>query len=370
MNIHSLLMKYYQIVNKKIIPIFFLLVLSTCGGDTEISENETSTKASDLQQDIVEESTPTPTSKEETEVSVPDLWGEVDLEPLVFAASDVSQETIDLTLELWKIGSDAWGNYGPLEIWIVGKSIDAVIELDQIWCERRNEIDPKWKEWDCANGDPYNGNGWSPFYSYVDEGSAGVSTFRRDYFDYHFILITMSAKYPGPEEEDYKPVMLHEYFHVVQHTSIKWIEQNGDRTPGALLLDGATEQKPWIAEGGAEYMAQLLYSKQPGVRSGYLKEVMERKTYGISDYLSYGKSLRELSYDDPVDTYGVASWFVAYLVHQTSEEVFRVNFYGDLEALGFEKSFEKHFGKLADEMIVEFNSWIDQPVDTLLEIIP
>ena len=30
----------------------------------------------------------------------------------------------------------------------------------------------------------------------------------------------MSSKYPGPEEEDYKKVILHEYFHVYQHANL------------------------------------------------------------------------------------------------------------------------------------------------------
>ena len=30
----------------------------------------------------------------------------------------------------------------------------------------------------------------------------------------------MSAKYPGPEEDDYKKVVLHEYFHVYQHANL------------------------------------------------------------------------------------------------------------------------------------------------------
>ena len=30
----------------------------------------------------------------------------------------------------------------------------------------------------------------------------------------------MSSKYPGPEEEDYKPVVMHEYFHVYQQANL------------------------------------------------------------------------------------------------------------------------------------------------------
>ncbi len=141
-------------------------------------------------------------------VVTPDTWGQTTTTmPIVYAASDVSQATIDLTLKWYKIATDAWGNYGNIEIWIVGESADAAKALDISWCTLRAEKDPKWDTtWDCANGDPYGaGTGWSPFYGYATEGGAAVSTYIRDYTDNRFLTIAMSAKYPGPEEDDIKP---------------------------------------------------------------------------------------------------------------------------------------------------------------------
>ena len=46
-------------------------------------------------------------------------------------------------------------------------------------------------------------------------------------------------------------------------------------------------------------MAQLLYSKQPGVDSGYLKETMSWKFSTVSDYKSFGKRLEDITYSDP-----------------------------------------------------------------------
>ncbi|MBL7014083.1 MAG: hypothetical protein ISR83_06655 [Candidatus Marinimicrobia bacterium] len=300
-----------------------------------------------------------------------DTWGEITSDnPKTFAASDVSQATIDLTLKWLKTASDAWGNYGPLEIWFVGDSHDATIELDNLWCNTRQQIDPKWNtEWDCANGDPYgSGSGWSPFYRYVDDGGAAVATYRRDYFDYYFLTITMSAKYPSPSETDYIPVTMHEYFHVYQHSHIMDIEQNGDKTPREMKNGGS--QKPWFSEGGAEYMAQLLYSKQDGVESGYLKERMTRKFDSVSDYKSHGVRLDALTYDSPVSTYDVGAWFIAYLIHNEGEETFRVDFYKDLNDLGFEGSFLKHFGKSTNEYVDAFDLFLDTGLEEALIIIP
>jgi len=97
---------------------------------------------------------------------------------------------------------------------------------------------------------------------------------------------------------------------------------------------------------------------------------MEYKAQTIKEYLNSGKSLRELGYDESFQTYDVLTWFVAYLIHNSSEETFRIDFWSQLEALGFEEAFKSNFGKSADAMIEEFKIWAGQPIDVLLEIIP
>jgi hypothetical protein len=123
-------------------------------------------------------------------------------------------------------------------------------------------------------------------------------------------------------------------------------------------------------EGGAEYMALYWYAKLPGVNENFLKKAMERNALGLQDYLKDGRSLRVLGFNEQLDVYAVNTWFVAYLIHNSSEEIFRVNFWSQLETLGFEEAFRSNFGKSADEMIEEFNIWINQPVEVLLQIIP
>ena len=71
----------------------------------------------------------------------------------------------------------------------------------------------------------------------------------------------MSSKYPGPEEEDYKPVVLHEYFHVYQQTNLSIPESpdtDGDwRTSNRnVYFNGGEVQVTFLMEGGAENMAQ------------------------------------------------------------------------------------------------------------------
>jgi hypothetical protein len=299
-------------------------------------------------------------------VVTPDTWGQTTITiPTVYAASDVSQATIDLTLKWYKIATDAWGNYGNIEIWIVGESTAAAQALDVSWCTLRAEKDPKWDTtWDCVNGDPYGaGTGWSPFHRYVTEGGAAVSTYIRDYTDNRFLTITMSAKYPGPEEEDYKPVTLHEVFHTYQHVHIS------DKDEDVRTIKMGGKDKPWWAEGSAEYMAQLLYSRQPGVSSEYLKESMEEKYNAVADYKTLGKSLKEITYDDGIG-YDIGAWFIAYLTYNEGEEKVKVDFYKDLNSLGFEGSFKNNFEKTSDEYLVLFDTFLDTGKVEALKIIP
>jgi len=93
-------------------------------------------------------------------------------------------------------------------------------------------------------------------------------------------------------------------------------------------------------------------------------------TEKTSDLLDRTQALRELGYDEEFNSYDILTWFVAYLIHNTSEETFRVDFWTQIEDLGFEEAFKSNFGKSADEMIAEFDTWVAQPIDVLLEIIP
>ena len=293
-------------------------------------------------------------------------WGvETCAEPEVFAAEDVSQSTIDLTLEWYAIGSEAWGNFGPLEIYIVGEDLAAAQALEEAYCVRHMDLDDNWNEdWDCANAN------YEILTHYVSDGGAAVSDFRRDYLDYDFFMLILSAKYPGPEEEDYKPVALHEYFHVYQHAHIADECPSDNREPCGRGDKNGGKDKPWFAEGGAEFMAQSLYAKQSGVRENYLKEVMERKLGSLADYKAQEKRLEELTYNEPVNAYDIGAWFIAYLIHHEGEEAFLVDFYGELDALGFEESFEKHFGKARQVYVDEFNVFLDGSQADLLAIIP
>ena len=286
-----------------------------------------------------------------------DSWGEPTRKKAEFyAASDVPESHILLTKQWYEIASKAWGNYGPLEFWIVGTDQEAAQKLDERYCEVRKKRDAGVDLDGCRNRS-HN------FERYAREGNAGLNTQRNEHADWSGFIVTMASKNPGPQEEDYKSVTLHEYFHVYQHAHIfsKSREERENRT----------QKNPWWIEGGAEYMAQLLYSRQTGVREGYLIEKMKRKLRAIDD-LEDGESIRNIAYGRRGHiAYSLGAWFVAFVIDKSSEEAFRVGFFKDLNKLGFEGSFEKNFEHTSQELLREFHEeFLKKSESEMLQILP
>jgi len=63
-------------------------------------------------------------------------------------------------------------------------------------------------------------------------------------------------------------------------------------------------------------------------------------------------------------------WFIAYLINQVGIDNYRVNFYDDLNELGFEGSFVENFGKSSGEFLDEFHAFLHLDIENQLEIIP
>ena len=273
-----------------------------------------------------------------------------------YAASDVPQSHIALTKKWYEIAAKEWGNYGPLEFWIVGSDVEAAKQLDSLYCRIRKQKDPKLDEEGCRKRS-HN------FERYAKEGNAGLNTQRNEHSEWSGFIVTMASKNPGPQEEDYKSVTLHEYFHVYQHAHIV-SRQQAER-------ESRTQKNPWWMEGGAEYMAQLLYSRQPNVSDNHLRDKMMHKLRSIEE-LEKGESIRDIPYGRRGHiAYDLGAWFVAYVIHKSSEEAFRIGFFKDLNELGFEDAFEKNLGASSRQRLQEFHEeFLRRSMQEKLDILP
>ena len=118
-------------------------------------------------------------------------------------------------------------------------------------------------------------------------------------------------------------------------------------------------------------MAQLLYSRQEGVRPGYLREIMQRKLRSLKD-LRRGESIRDIPYGRRARVaYDLGTWFIAFIISKSSENAYRVKFFKDLNAEGFEGAFLKSFGQSSQELLGEFHShFLNLDLEEMVKILP
>ena len=65
----------------------------------------------------------------------------------------------------------------------------------------------------------------------------------------------------------------------------------------------------------------------------------------------------------------MGAWFIAFLVYHEGEENFRVQFWNDLDSLGFDCAFLKNFGLKSKEYVDQFDVFIKQSKTEMLSII-
>ena len=296
---------------------------------------------------------------DESDEVVEDSWGQLTTEiPEVYFTSDIPQSQIDTLMSAYNTSSGVWGNYGPLEFWIIGTDWDAAYELDKQYCSVRAEKDSSI----TSDDEQYCLERSHNMTSYAENGGAGLGLYRSYHEDYSGFVLTFASKYPYPDETDYTAVAYHEYFHVYQQAHI-FTKDHDERQE----LSGGN---PYWGEGGAEYMAQLLYSRQDGVDSNYLKDRMTWKMEAKND-LQNNESIVDIPYGPRGHiAYDLGSWYVAYIINQTSEDAYLNGFYDDLNELGWEGSFVENFGISSEQMLSDFEDFLTLPIEEQLEIIP
>ena len=354
---------------KKILVIFIYLslIFSSCKKEDKTPITNTSTEVEGCMDTLAlnydELATTEPIGS--CLYNMQDLWGVVlpiSNLPEYYFTSDVPISQVDIIRESYEIASAAWGNYGPLEYWIVGNNLDLADSLDVVYCDIRLEKDPSLGYNDnqaCLNRS-YN------LVNYVNDGGAALNLRRNPDDEYSVFIITHGSKNPYPSDKDYTVVAMHEYFHVYQQAHI-FTKDEQERSSKLPL-------NPWFVEGGATYMGELLYSQQSNAPSNYLEEVMEWKIQNVVSFLALGIRIEDIQHTDGFPNtqyaYELGAWFTAFLIHNVGIETYLVNFHDDLNSLGFEQSFVANFGKSSKELLDEFHDFLILPISEQLEILP
>jgi len=305
-----------------------------------------------------------------------------DVRPEFFFAEDVAPSVRAAMAETLDAGIGAWGNFGPIEYWVVGMDVAAAEALGRRYCERRvargdmtaaecaADVRRRRELVDWAaraaeiesTGQPFLEAGWNggfqwglhQFSSSLPPGWAGLADVRI---------------------EDDQTVLLHEYFHAVQQshvTTLDWEERQALMGP------------VWFVEGAAEYMAQVTGDRLR--RTGALPtdprypddswRARDRMAGKLGSGLAMraerpGLALGEVDYGpDGQLAYDLGAWGIAWLAHRAGEDALLETFYPNVEALGWAGAFELAFGLDPAAFEREFDRFLEEDLERQLAILP
>ncbi|MBS1255878.1 MAG: hypothetical protein MAG581_01688 [Deltaproteobacteria bacterium] len=312
-------------------------------------------------------------------------WGKItDYSPEVFCAYDLSFSICDQITTALLAAAAEWGNYGPLEYWVLGTDEQAGQALTELYCERRDNRGQFSKE-SCLEEENNSQYGFESYRKTgaeaVSSGSPRMDAGRNGHREWSIHFFTSSLplgftdlfKVPGADEQK---TVFHEYFHAVQHSHI----QTKDSTKRKQFLGPV-----WFQEGAAEYMAQSASWKLR--KSGKLPEInmkgrwpfvfkdkmKSKMTEGLRNLKACpGLKMQDLTYKTPCNNahYDLGAWAHAWLAQKSGKQALLDIFYPHLDELGWEGAFEKTYGMTAEEFYTEFSQFLELPINQQMEILP
>ena len=54
----------------------------------------------------------------------------------IFSTPDITNSTLEIVQKWLKVGADAWGSYGPIEVYVIGQNKSEAIKLENDFCIR------------------------------------------------------------------------------------------------------------------------------------------------------------------------------------------------------------------------------------------
>ncbi len=363
---------------KKLLLFLGLTLLISCVGDKVQDQNIVS--------ETTTEGTQTTSESSANEDTVAETWGQIiETPPETFFAADLSDDVRNGVTNTLLVATAEWGNYGPLEYWVLGTDLKAAKDLTELFCERRSQLGQR-EESECL-GHHTDTNSNHNFESYREKGADAIARERastsmgrngnRGWGIHLFIssyplgFDNLLKRSPGEAQK----TVFHEYFHAVQHAHI----QSSDHDERKALSGPV-----WFIEGGAEYMAQTTVRKlwasgklttidNSGLSS--LEQIFENKMKNGQNTIENncpGVMLHDITYGNDCETaaYDLGAWAVGYLLNKVGQTALLDTFYPNLNELGWEGAFQKTFGMSSKDFYAEFNLFLEKPLADQLAILP
>ncbi|HCH33697.1 MAG TPA: hypothetical protein DE045_12205 [Oceanospirillaceae bacterium] len=288
----------------------------------------------------------------------------------IMAATDVSEKTINNTKKWMNVAAKTWftkqtpasNYYYPIVITLVGQSTSAANVLDDQLCEEISK-----KSYSTRLCGRYLAD-------YARDGGAGINSSRMN-DKFHFMVVGTTRRTPS---DDLGDTILHEAFHIYQLSQITTKNRDLIETKRGRRSGDHSRDVPWWTEGTATYLSYLTYSRQPRIRQGYLKNMIRcelgdcegHRAPRIDEYFELGTKLYNIDYgNNRMIAYRVGALFAAYLINDVGEDKL-FDYYEAEDELGFETSFETHFGRPYRDYINQFEVFLKQPLWKILKIIP
>ena len=303
------------------------------------------------------------------------------------------QATVNAIKDGINEGRNILGNYGPLNVFILGPDAESVEDLVRVFCKNKvNSRYPEDSETQIGLCVSHNGQLISNAANGIS--GAGLSTARDA--DTPVKQITFVSPHTrGKNSSELRRTGLHEYTHAYQDSFYlrKWISHFGPGTRSMhSSLEATDPMRPgprWIAEGSADYLSWYIAGKKGwvGSQSGikdFTNEMDKRMTtiesFRVSNpdfFLSESQDLnldqiRERAGKETESTllYKTGSWAIAWIVHQAGYDAFYKDFFQDLPKLGWKSSFEKNIGMSVDEFYTKFDEFMSKSRQEKLAILP
>ena len=299
---------------------------------------------------------------------------------------------------------EIWGPVKDLEIWVTGLDPEAALTFRDEFCIIRKKTETESMYCDYkADKNTYL------FVDFANQSKKGRKTYKDNgplaFFQAFskpsgYIVMPyphgLASKWPVPSELD-QITILHEYFHAVQEAARNLVEAKpfADYELMTGWMKEATktffkydlDEPSWFTEGLAiamseNYVLRLRKEGKIDVESdkgtykpdlttsfsGFLFETL----YEVGDLLEAEPNLRLKTLTDSENgrtPYVFGIWAINYLMVENSPEVFLNNFYPAIQELGWEKAFYRTFGKSIDQFYTNFDQFIRQPQDDLIQFL-